>query len=185
MYLDVVHAWNCAINRNVAPDAGTLYESRDDIQLSRFQRSITDAVGWFSAGPMPTNHFSDPIRRFLSWDPIDADWNLIRKIAQKTVYSALNLQAALMTRDRELWTKSLHHHAVEIAECLVNVPVKEIPEWYWTVLQAAVTLTDIFPSEYVDIAKEIVHDAPYLKAAAERKQVVNTLSDVGPELLAP
>jgi hypothetical protein len=47
LYLDVVHAWNCAINRSVAPEAGTLYESCDDLPLSRYERSVTDtAVGF-------------------------------------------------------------------------------------------------------------------------------------------
>jgi hypothetical protein len=185
LYLDVVHAWNCAINRNIAPDAGTLYEAQNDIRLSQYERSVTDAVGWFSAKSMPTSQYSDPIRRLLSWDPLDVDWTFISKTVQQTAASAEDLQVALKTRDRKTWTHALGLHATEIANSLVNLPIKEIPEWCWTLIEAGVTLTDIFPSEYIEPAKEVVHVAPYLKAAAERKQIVNTVAHFGPDILNP
>jgi hypothetical protein len=135
LYLDVVHAWNCAINRNIAPDAGTLYESRDDVPLSRYERSVTDRIGWFRADPMSSSGVSDRIRRFLSWDPLDADWKQIAAIVHGTESSAEKLQASFVKANAEERNAALTEHASKIADCLVGVgvPIKEIPEWVWSV----------------------------------------------------
>lgn len=111
LYLDVVHAWNCAINRNIAPEAGTLYEAHCDVPLSRFERSVTDAVGWFSAGMMPLAKVPDRIRLLLSWDPLKSNWKTIARIARGTQETAEKLQAVLRTGNAEARAAALEAHA--------------------------------------------------------------------------
>lgn len=183
LYLDVVHAWNCAINRSIAPEAGTLYESRDDLPLSRYERSVTDKIGWFRAGPMPSTDLSDRIRRFLSWDPLDADWKLIATIVRGTEKSADELQAALKTGSVEDRTAAITEHASKIADYLVDVTIKEVSEWVWLIAKTVGAVTDTVDSELVDFAEEATREAPYAYASIRRKLVVNTITNAGSELL--
>ena len=183
LYLDVVHAWNCAINRSVAPAAGTLYESRDDIPLSRYQRSVTDMVAWFRAGPMPSTGLSDRIRRFLSWDPLNADWRDIVIIARGTQETAQKLQASLKTGNTEDRAEAFAEHASEIAGYLTHIPTIDVPELVWWVAKNVASAWDAFPSELVDVAQEATRSAPYGYASIQRKLVVNTLTNAGSELL--
>lgn len=182
LYLDVVHAWNCAINRNIAPEAGTLYESGDDIPLSRYERSVTDRVGWFRAGRMPSTGLSDRIRRFLSWDPLNADWQQIAFIVNKTQKSAEKLQASLKTGTTEDRAGALEAHASEIADHLVGIRPLDIPEWVWWIAKFAASARHI-PSGLVDVAKELTRSAPYGYASIQQKLVVNTLTNARSELL--
>jgi len=183
LYLDVVHAWNCAINRNIAPEAGTLYESRDDLPLSRYERSVTDKIGWFRAGPMTSTDLPDRIRRFLSWDPLDADWKRIAMIVRGTEKSAEELQASLKTGSVGDRAAALTEHASKIADFLVGLPIKEVPEWVWWIARALGAVTDTFDSDVVEIAEEATRRAPYAYAGIRRKLVVNTLTNAGSALL--
>jgi hypothetical protein len=183
LYLDVVHAWNCAINRSIAPEAGTLYESRDDLPLSRYERSVTDKIGWFRAGPMPSTDLSDRIRRFLSWDPLDADWKLIATIVRGTEKSANELQAALKTGSVEDRTAAITEHASKIADYLVDVTIKEVSEWVWLIAKTVGAVTDTVDSELVDFAEEATREAPSAYASIRRKLVVNTITNAGSEIL--
>lgn len=177
LYLDVVHAWNCAINRSVAPEGGTLYESDEDIPLSRYEQSVTDQIGWFRAGPMPSTGLSDHIRLFLSWDPLDASWGEILAITRETRETAEKLQATSKAQNTNERADALEEHASRIAECLVGmgVPMKEVSEFWWSIVKGLVAATDVFPSEFVDIAQEVVRDAPPARAALKRRLIVNTL----------
>ena len=136
LYLDVVHAWNCAINRHIAPEAGTLFESRDDIPLSRFERSVTDAVSLFRAGPMPSAGLPVAIRRFLSWDPLDSDWEQMTFLVNETRESAQRLQTTLKIGNSEDRRHALAEHAAKISEYLVNVPTREVPQLVWWTAKA-------------------------------------------------
>jgi hypothetical protein len=185
LYLDVVHAWNCAINRSIAPEAGTLYESSADIPLSRYERSVTDKVGWFRAGPMPSTDLSARIRRFLSWDPLNADWKQIAAIVRGTQKSAEVLQASLKTGNTEDRAEALTEHASEIADRVIGVRTIDIPEWVWWISKAAVAwASDAVPPELVvDAAQDLTRSAPYASASIQRPLVVNTLKRAGSELL--
>ena len=183
LYLDVVHAWNCAINRNIAPEAGTLYESRDDIPLSKYERSVTDKIGWFRAGPMPSTNLSDRVRRFLSWDPLDADWKQIADVVRSTEKSAEDLQALLKTGSAEDRNAALTEHASKIADCLVGVTIKEVPDLVWWIAKALGTVTDTFDPEVVDFAEAATRQLPYTYASLQHKLVVNTLRNAGSGLL--
>ena len=183
LYLDVVHAWNCAINRTIAPEAGTLYESRGDIKLSRYERSVTDTVGWFRAGPMPSTRLSDRIRRFLSWDPLSADWKHIAALVYRTRKSAEELQASLKTGNTEDRAAALVEHASRIADHLISVPTIDIPECVWWISKDVALATDAFPSELVDATQELTRSGPYTFASIRRKLVVNTIKKAGSELL--
>lgn len=182
LYLDVVHAWNCAINRSIAPEAGTLYEERDDVPLSRYERSITDAVGWFHARKMPTTKLSDGIRRFLSWDPLDSDWCTIARIARGTQETAEALQTALRARNADARAAALDAHASNIADYLTNVP-EGLPEWVWWIAKAGNTVLDVAPDEVVDGIEQSSRGLPYAYALTRRKFVINTLANAGSELL--
>jgi hypothetical protein len=182
LYLDVVHAWNCAINRSIAPEAGTLYESGDDLPLSTYERSVTDRVGWFRAGPMPSTGLSDRIRRFLSWDPLNTDWKSIAIIVRATQKSAEELQASLKTGNTEDRAGALTEHASQIADCLIGFPTKEIPESVWWISKVVALASDA-PPELVDATQELSHSAQYAYASFRRKLVVNTLTNARSELL--
>ena len=183
LYLDVVHAWNCAINRGIAPEAGTLYESSEDLPLSTYERSVTDTVDWFRAGPMPSGGLSDPIRRFLSWDPLDADWKHIAFIVNETQESARKVQASLKAGNTEDRANALATHASKIAEYLVNVPTKEVPKWVWWIAKAVGEGFNLFPSEAVDVVTEITRGAPHAYASFRHKSVINTITRAGSRLL--
>jgi hypothetical protein len=182
LYLDVVHAWNCAINRNIAPEAGTLYESRGDIPLSRYERTVTDTVGWFRAGPMPSSDMSDHIRHLLSWDPLTSDWKHIAHIVNRTQKTAEKLQAALNTGNMGERAEALRVHASEIAEYLPHVPPIEIPRCVWAIAKTVTTPWDGL-SEVVDVAEKFADEAPYDYAIAQQKLIVNTLRKAGTKLL--
>lgn len=184
LYLDVVHAWNCTINRRIAPDAGTLYESRDDIPFSRYERSITDAVAWFPGGPILSAELPRPISRFLSWDPLDADWKHITFLVNETRESAQRLQATLKTGRSEDRANALVEHAAKISGYLVNEPIEEtIPQWAWWVVKAVGEGFNIFPSEAVDTVAEIARNTPHAFASIRRRLVVNTIAKAGSTLL--
>jgi hypothetical protein len=121
LYLDVIHAWNCAININIAPEAGTLYESSDDLPLSTYQRAVTDKVGWFRPDWMSIAGLPPAIRRLFCWDPLDTDWKHIAFLAFETQETAERLQTCLKTGTREDVGYALEEHARKIAECVVNV----------------------------------------------------------------
>jgi hypothetical protein len=183
LYLDIVHAWNCAINRNIAPEAGTLYESSDDIPFSRYQRLVTDSVDWFPAGPMPSAGLPVGLRRFLSWDPLKADWSQIALIVKKTGESAEKLQASLKTGSIEERADALAEHASKIGDMLTPISPEAIPEWAWGIAKIAAEVTKIVPSELVDVGQEALRGRPYGVALLQRRRVVNTLKKAGKELL--
>jgi hypothetical protein len=200
LYLDVIHAWNCAVNRRIAPEAGTLYESRDDLPLSRYERYITDTADWLRVGPMPLSGPSevwvaalpDWIRRFLSYDFLKLDWNQIAFIARETWASAMDLQAVLKTGNPENRNKALVEHAKRIAGHLIE-PRNLAPEWTWSVAKYAVraiNAANVLPADLADIATEAVElaevanrDIPYAVALGRQKLVVNTITKAGEALL--
>ena len=183
LYLDVVHAWNCAINRGIAPQAGTLYESRGDLPLSRYERSVTNTVGWIRSGPMPVSALSDRIRRSLSWDPLDADWDHISSLARGTRESAKRLQAALSNPDGDERAAALEDHASRISERLVGIPITEVSPWVWWVAKAYGGATGSFESELVNVAEEAARDIPFVYSTFHRKLVVNTIKSAEAALL--
>jgi hypothetical protein len=179
LYLDVVHAWNCANNLSVAPEAGSLYESDDGLPLSRFERSVTDTIGWFRGVPMPSTGLSERIRRFLRWNPRTKNWKWIAAIARETQNSAEVLQRTLKTGTAEEQQDALRVHAERIAGCLVGVGVSPVPEFAWSIAEAGVALWDKIPQESVGIAKEIVRATPLAIASAKRMRIVNTITNLG------
>jgi len=183
LYLDVVHAWNCTINQTIAPEAGTLYEAGDDLPLSRFERSVTDKIGLFRARPMPSTGLSDRIRRFLSWDPLHADWKLIDKIVHGTQDSAEKLQAILKTGNADDRADALSTHASNIADYLTGFPTEETSKWVWWIAKNVDLASDAFPSELVDLAEVVTEKLPYAYAAIHRKLIVNTLMRTGSQIL--
>jgi hypothetical protein len=182
LYLDVVHAWNCAINRNIAPEAGALYEDRGDVPLSRFERSVSDTVGWFRGRKMPTTKLSDHLRRLLSWDPLESDWRTIARIARGTQKTAEQLQAALRTANAEARAAALDAHAKNIADYLTHV-TEELPKWVWWVAKTANSVWDFAPDKVIDGFEQSSRSAPYAYALMRRRFVINTLTNAGSELL--
>jgi len=183
LYLDVVHAWNCTINRNIAPEAGSLYETTEDIPLSTYQRVVTDAIGWFRAGPMPATGLSDRIRLFLSWDPLDADWKKIAFIVRETQETARKLQAALKARNQEDCAEALDEHASRIADYVSPIQPKDIPEYVWWISKTVLSAMDNAPAELVDFFQEFMRGLPYARALMHARLVVNTLKGAGREIL--
>jgi hypothetical protein len=179
LYLDVVHVWNCVVAGRISPEAGTLYESYDDLPLSRYQRSVTDVIGWFSAAPMPASALSARLRRFLSWDPLDSDWKHIAFIVRSTRKTARQLQDALKNGSEEDRIEALTEHASRVADYLVEI--REVPELVWWVVKAVGDVTSYYPSELVEAAEAA--DGAYALALLQRKLVVNTLTKAGFELL--
>ncbi len=179
LYLDVVHAWNCAIAQRLSPEAGTLYESYDDIPLSRYRQSASDAAGWFSAGPMPARGLSDRLVRFLAWDPLDSDWKHIAYIVRCTRKTARQLQDALKNGSEDDRIAALNDHASTVADHL-NI-IREVPQWVWWVAKAGSVVTSYYPPELIDAAEKA--NSGYAWALLRRKLIVNTLTKAGSELL--
>jgi hypothetical protein len=132
---------------------------------------------------MPSTGLSDRIRRFLSWDPLNTDWKHIAFIARGTEKSAKELQASLKTGNTEDRAEALAAHASNIADYLINVPTKDVPELVWWIAKVVVSAEDAFPPELLDIVRESAPNVPYAYASFRRKLVVNTLTNAGSQLL--
>lgn len=120
---------------------------------------------------------------FLSWDPLDADWKQIATIVRATRKSAEELQTLLKTGSAEDRNAALTEHASQIADCLVGVQIKEVPDSVWWIAKALGTVTDTFDSELVDFMEAATRQAPYAYASIQHMLVVNTLRNAGSGLL--
>jgi len=184
LYLDVVHAWNYVVNRNIAPEAGTLYESRNDIPLSGYEGTVTDTIEWFQTKRMPTAGLSDRICRLLGCDLAELSWKQIAGIARQTSESAKKLQASLKSGSKEDRAEALIEHAELIGEALSSyVQIKiELPQFVWWIAKGVAEYKDI-PSETVDLVEEEACILPYKFATMQKKAVVNTIKHAGSQLL--
>ena len=180
LYLDVIHAWNYAANQSIAPDAGTMYESTDDIPLSTYGRTVTDIVGWFRTNETLGASFPEHICRLLRWDLRTTDWKQIARIARITEQSAKALQHSLHQHSTSRGER-LEEHASNVADCLVGVPMLEIPEWVWGPVKFVASILDY--EDYIELAEKLLHYAPPVYGAIKHKFVVNTISNVGKKML--
>lgn len=184
LYLDVVHAWNCVINRNIAPEAGTLYESRNDIPLSSYEGTITDTIGWFQAKRMPADGLSDRISRLLHCDLAKLSWKEIARIVRRTSGSAKILQASLKSGSKEDRAEALIEHAELIGDALsgfVQIQI-ELPQFVWWIAKGVAEYKDL-PSEAVELVEEGARILPYSLARMQKKAVVNTIKYASSQLL--
>jgi len=180
LYLDVVHAWNYDINQTIAPEAGTLYESQDDLPLSKYERSVTDSVDWFRPDPKLLTGLPPYLRSLLSWDPLDTDWKHIASVVAETQETASRLQSVLKNGTQENRVNAIEAHARRMAGLLVDVHKTKQPHWYWDfardIAKVLVDGLEIMPSELIDIGIEAKRDAPFLSESLQRRSVVNTVT---------
>lgn len=182
LYLDVIHAWNCAISRRIAPKAAALYEGHDDLQLSRYEQSVTDKVGWVRTVQKPSGRLSEDVRRFLSWDPMTVNWGGIVTIARGTQATARDLRDSLQTGNAEESYEALKAHASEISKYLVNLRIHEVPEYLWWFAKPGAEHYDI-PSQGVDLVEYLTRSAPYVLASVQQRLIINTLVKTGKRYL--
>jgi hypothetical protein len=182
LYLDVVHAWNCAISRRIAPKAAALYEGHDDLRLSRYEQTVTDKVGWVRIVQKPSGRLSEHVRRFLSWDPMTVDWERITTIACGTQMTARDLRESLQTGNAEESYEALEAHASEISKHLFDLRIIELPEYLWWFAKAGAEVYDI-PSEGVDVVEHLTRTAPYELALVQQRLIINTLVNAGKKYL--
>jgi hypothetical protein len=184
LYLDVVHAWNCTINRVIAPDAGTLYESGDDLALSRFHRQVTDRVEWKTAVKgIKRAGIPKGVGRLLAWDPLSVGWDDINGLVDNTQDSGRRLQRCLKAGDPAERADALVEHATRIAECL-DQPLEETPKWWWDVLRTAVEFLGS-DGTVVEVAEQVAPAADWAYASIRRKLVVNSIATEASTLLSP
>jgi hypothetical protein len=175
-YLDVVHSWNCAISESIAPDAATLYESYDDIPLSRMDRVATDEICW-EIDRLIDDSVPDTIRTLWRWDIDNTSWEQLAGLAAATRNTAVQLQNSLSQGTLEQRQEAFNEHALTIAATLIGFPtLPKLKQWHWDLISGVAKITKTVPSDLVNVAKIAYRFSPGVYISFNRKRVVNTLS---------
>ncbi len=144
----VIHAWNAAVQRTLAPDGASVGALPDSVPVSLFLDRPCDALYPFDENQRESSSnrlWLKGVAGLFKWDPLELEWPKVTLVFQETDLTRQRYQEALARwheddRHEEQLEDAIREHATALERAwekkLTNSTPRSIPAW--ALLAAAV-----------------------------------------------